>query len=225
MENGGLGKAAPATLTELSSREGFTMTSDTTTAGGSARAHKDYYTALYQAALAFSSSLELKEVLQNVVTNVTETMEVKACSIRIYDSRTGQLQLSAAHGLSESYLAKGPVDIEHSPVDSQALAGETVIIQDVRSDTRFQYAEAARREGIVSILCVPLEVHGEPIGVMRVYSGEPCTFHKDDIQFLTVLARLAALSIENASLYESLKSSYDGVMEVLWGRSMSSIES
>jgi GAF domain-containing protein len=186
---------------------------------GSPRAHKDYYTALYSAALTFSSSLELKEVLQNVVTSVTETMKVKACSIRLYDSRTRQLMLSAAHGLSEGYLAKGPVDIEHSPVDSVALSGKTVIIQDVRNDPRFQYVEAARREGIISILCVPLEVHGDSIGVMRVYTGEPCTFQEDDIQFLSVLARLAALAIENANLYESLKSSYDGVMEVLWGSS------
>jgi len=201
------------------------MTTDSADAGGSARAHKDYYTALYSAALAFSSSLELKEVLQNVVTNVTETMHVKACSLRLYDARTGQLRLRAAHGLSDSYLSKGPVDIGHSPIDSQALTGETVIIQDVSTDKRFQYSEAARREGIVSILCVPLEVHGEPLGVMRVYSDEPCIFHEDDIQFLTVLARLAALSIENANLYESLKSSYDGVMEVLWGSSMASLES
>ncbi len=195
------------------------MKTDSST-NNSAREHKDYYTALYSAALAFSSSLELKEVLQNVVTNVTETMKVKACSLRLYDSRTGQLQLSAAHGLSSSYLSKGPVDIQHSLIDSDALQGETVIIQDVRTDTRFQYTEAASREGIVSILCVPLEVRGKSIGVMRVYTGEACTFQQDDIQFLSVLARLAALSIENANLYESLRNSYDGVMEVLWGSSL-----
>lgn len=194
------------------------MTTDSSS-GGSPRAHKDYYTALYSAALAFSSSLELEEVLQIVVTNVTETMEVKACSLRLYDSRTGQLKLSAAHGLSEGYLAKGPVDIGHSAIDAEALSGQTVIIQDVSTDKRFQYAEAARREGIVSVLCVPLEVHGDAIGVMRVYTGETCTFQEEDIQFLSVLARLAALAIENASLYESLKNSYDGVMEVLWGSS------
>ena len=52
---------------------------------------------------------------------------------------------------------------------------------------------------------------------MRVYTGEPCTFHEDDIQFLTVLAGLAALAIDNARLYDGLKQSYDGVMDVLWG--------
>ena len=197
------------------------MTTDSYSAGTSARTHKDYYTALYQAALTISSSLELDPVLQSVVKSITEAMEVKACAVRLLDSRTGQLQYSAGYGLSGDYLAKGPVDVEHSPIDSEALRGAPVIIPDVAEDSRFQYKAAARREGIVSVLCVPLEVHGRAIGVMRVYTSQPCTFHEDDIQFLTVLASLSALAIENASLYESLKRSYDGVMDVLWGSKVS----
>ena len=197
------------------------MTTDSYSAGTSARSHKDYYTALYQAALTISSSLELDPVLQSVVKSITEAMEVKACAVRLLDPRTGQLQYSAGYGLSVNYLAKGPVDVEHSPIDSEALRGAPVIIPDVAEDSRFQYKEAARREGIVSVLCVPLEVHGKAIGVMRVYTSQPCTFHEDDIQFLTVLASLSALAIENASLYESLKRSYDGVMDVLWGSKVS----
>lgn len=197
------------------------MTTDSYSAGTSARSHKDYYTALYQAALTISSSLELDQVLQSVVKSITEAMEVKACAVRLLDPRTGQLQYSAGYGLSGDYLAKGPVDVEHSPIDSEALRGAPVIIPDVSEDSRFQYKEAARREGIVSVLCVPLEVHGRAIGVMRVYTSEQCTFHEDDIQFLTVLASLSALAIENASLYESLKRSYDGVMDVLWGSKVS----
>lgn len=192
--------------------------------GTSTRSHKDYYTALYQAALTISSSLELAEVLQSVVKSITEAMQVKACVLRLLDHRTGQLQLSAVYGLSSGYLAKGPVDVEHSPIDSEALSGKPVTILDVCDDTRFQYVEAARREGIVSVLCVPLEVRGEAIGVLRVYTDEPCIFHEDDIQFLSVLASLAALAIENANLYESLKNSYDGVMDVLWGSSLTYTE-
>jgi len=197
------------------------MTTDSYFAGTPARSHKDYYTALYQAALTISSSLELDPVLQSVVKSITEAMEVKACAVRLLDPRTGQLQYSAGYGLSVNYLAKGPVDVEHSPIDSEALRGAPVIIPDVSEDSRFQYKEAAKREGIVSVLCVPLEVHGRAIGVMRVYTSEQCTFHEDDIQFLTVLASLSALAIENASLYESLKRSYDGVMDVLWGSKVS----
>src|SRR6202043_113881 len=119
------------------------MTTDSYTAGPPARSHKDYYQALYQSALTFSSSLELDEVLQSIVRSTTEAMQVKACALRLLDERTGQLQMSAVHGLSGGYLAKGPVNVENSQVDSDALCGHAVIIPDVRTDPRFQYKEAA----------------------------------------------------------------------------------
>jgi len=171
--------------------------------------------------LTISSSLELDEVLHRVVTSITEAMQVKACALRLLDAHTGELQLSAVYGLSKDYLTKGPVEVKSSLIDSEALCGAPVVVRDVRDDPRFQYQEAARREGIVSVLCVPLEVHGRAIGVIRVYTSEPYDFHEDDIQFLSVLASLAALAIENASLYDNLKRSYDGVMDVLWGSSTS----
>ncbi|MBV9229569.1 MAG: GAF domain-containing protein [Chloroflexi bacterium] len=193
------------------------MTTNSNSAGPPSRTHRDYYTALYQAALTISSSLELDQVLQSVVKSTTEAMEVKACGLRLLDTDTGQLLMSAVYGLSSNYLSKGPVSIEHSAIDSEALRGSPVFIADARTDPRFQYKKAAREEGLVSILCVPLEVHGEAIGVMRVYTDTPTVFHEDDIQFLSVLASLAALAIENARLYESIRSSYHGVMDAFWG--------
>jgi len=160
---------------------------DSSSAGPPARTHKDYYTALHQVALTISSSLELDEVLQRVVTSITEAMQVKACALRLLDAHSGELQLSAVYGLSKGYLTKGPVEVKSSLIDSEALCGTPVVIHDVRTDPRFQYQEAARREGIVSVLCVPLEVHGKAIGVIRVYTSEPSVFNQDDIQFLSVL--------------------------------------
>ena len=128
------------------------------------------------------------------------------------------MQIAATYGLSSDYLAKGPVDVENSPIDTEALHhGVPVIINNIETDTRFQYKTAAKREGIVSVLCVPLEVRGEAIGVLRVYTSEMHTFHQDDIQFLSVLASLAGLAIVNANRYESVKYAYDGVMDALWG--------
>ncbi|GCE19654.1 GAF domain-containing protein [Dictyobacter kobayashii] len=182
---------------------------------------RDYYKALHQAALTISSSLELDQVLQSVVISITEAMQVKACGLRLLDQDTGQLQLSAVNGLSNEYLSKGPVNVVNSPIDSEALKGSPVYIPDVRTDARFQYKEAARQEGLVSVLCVPLEVHGNAIGVMRVYTDRQTNFLEDDIQFLSVLASLAALAIENARLYENIRNSYHGVMNAFWGTHVS----
>lgn len=178
---------------------------------------RDYYQALYQAALTISSSLELDQVLQSVVMSITKAMQVKACVLRLLDPETGQLRLSAVHGLSSEYLAKGPVSVITSPIDNEALKGTPIHVADVRTDERFQYKEAARQEGLVSVLCVPLEVRGASIGVMRVYTNRTMDFTEDDLQFLSVLASLAGLAIENARLYESIRNSYDGVMSAFWG--------
>jgi GAF domain-containing protein len=193
------------------------MTTNSRATDAPERTHKDYYTALYHTALTISSSLELDQVLQGIVTSIAEAMQVKACALRLLDRETGQLRFSAVHGLSKDYLAKGPVNVTSSSIDSEALSGSPVYIADARSDPRFQYKDAARQEGIVSVLCVPLEVHGESIGVMRAYTDESTTFHDDDVQFLSVLASLSALAIENARLYENVKSSYHGVVDAFWG--------
>jgi GAF domain-containing protein len=195
------------------------MTTNPNMAGPPSRTHRDYYTALYQAALTISSSLELDQVLQSIVKSTTDAMQVKACAVRLFDPETGQLRLSAVHGLSESYLAKGPVNITKSHIDDEALGGSCVFISDVRTDARFQYKDAAREEGIVSVLCVPLEVHGRAIGVMRVYTERPVEFQEEDVQFLSALASLAGLAIENARLYENIRNSYQGVMAAFWGSS------
>src|SRR5712691_13106634 len=120
------------------------MATESDAVGSAAHTHEDYYKTLYQAALTFSSSLELDQVLESIVKSITEAMQVKGCVLRLLDTRTGQLQLSAVYGLSSGYLAKGPVDVEHSPIDSAALSGKTVYIPDVCADTRFQYIEAAK---------------------------------------------------------------------------------
>lgn len=198
------------------------MTTDSNTSNIINRGHRDYYTALYNAALTITSSLDLNQVLQSVVTSTTEAMQVKGSVLRLLDPETGVLQLSAVYGLSTSYLAKGPVGVKQSAVDSEAMSGSPVYVADVRSDPRFQYKDAAKHEGLVSALCVPLEVRGEAIGVMRVYTGELTVFDQDDIQFVSVLASLAALAIENARLFDSVKSSYNGLMDAFWGTNVTS---
>ena len=59
------------------------MTTDINSTNLPLHPHRDYYTALYQAALTISSSLELSQVLQSVVTSITEAMQVKACVLRL----------------------------------------------------------------------------------------------------------------------------------------------
>jgi signal transduction protein with GAF and PtsI domain len=105
-----------------------------------------------------NSSLDLKEVLKLIAENIVNVLEVKACNIFLWDRNRNTLELSAAHGLSEAYLKKGPLEADKSIAET--LDGQIVIILDASKDPRVQYPEAAKSEGITSVLSVPISVKG-----------------------------------------------------------------
>ncbi len=160
---------------------------------------------LYDIARAVTSTLNFTEVLNTIARLATESMQAKACVIRLLDREKHFLSVSAAYGLSEEYLSKGPVDLEKSLIDRGALRGKPVFVRDATKEPGFQYPEEAGKEGIHSVLCVPLTVRENPIGVLRLYTAEVHRFTEEEIDFLCTLANQAAVAIENARTYHKLE--------------------
>lgn len=176
--------------------------------------HNPLFHTLYKVARTVNSSLDVMQILQTIVAITPEALGAKACSLRLLGPDGKHLMFGAAHGLSANYRAKGPVLVEHSGVDRLALAsGAPVFIEDARDDPRFQYPEQAREEGIVSVLVVPMRVQDQPIGVLRVYSGERRTFSAEELALVEAIASLSALAIENGRLYERLNRNYRAAID------------
>lgn len=163
---------------------------------------------LYRIAEALNSSLELQPMLKKVLEATVQQMGLKAASIRLLDPRRQILHLVVAYGLSEAYLAKGDIHVDKSPVDQRVLQGEVVVLYDIEHDTGFEYPEEATKEGIRSVLVSSVKLKDRPLGVMRVYSAQPRRFGLVALGFLTSVADLVALAIENAELYATLQSRY-----------------
>ena len=174
---------------------------------------RDYFEALYEVAKVINASLEPSEVLEKITCCVTEAMGVKACSLRLLDARGKRLLMGAACGLSKGYLVKGPVLVRESGIDRKALAGKTIWIRDAQSDNGFQYTAEARKETIRSVLVVPLLAGRKVIGVLRAYTGEERKFDRREIRFLEAVANLSAIALDNARLYNALKTNFDLVIE------------
>lgn len=148
-----------------------------------------------------SGSLDLQVILNLTVQRVVDVMPVKACAIRLLNSETGELVIKAVHNLSEEYLRKGPVHLAKSPIDGAAFAGHTVYIEDAPTDPRIRYPDNARREGIVSGLCVPLTYRGQTIGVIRVYTAKRHVFSESEESLLKSIGSQAASAIIHSRLY------------------------
>ncbi len=171
---------------------------------------RNYYRSLYEAARVINSTLEPGDVLSKITEQTAKALNVKACSLRLLDRAGKFLMPGAAYGLSKGYLRKGKVEVAKSGLDTEALAGKTVSIVNAGVDPRFQYREEAKAEGLTSILVVPLKLEEKKtIGVMRVYSAAERTFTEDEVEFLTIMANLSAIAIENARLHQALKTDYE----------------
>jgi GAF domain-containing protein len=77
-----------------------------------------------------------------------------------------------------------------------------VAIDDVSDDPRIQYPEEAVKEGIASILSVPIMMGDAAIGAVRVYAAEKWEFTMDDVNFVQALAQIAGILIEMTRLYQ-----------------------
>ncbi len=163
---------------------------------------------VYGAAQAVSSTLELPDVLNRLLEGVTRALGVRAASIRLLDETGTRLDMSAAYGLSQAYIDKGPVDVSRSRVYQEVLSGESVIIHDLRDpahEQRTQYPTEMETEGIRSVLCVPLKAKERIIGVIRAYSRRPHRFTQDDAAFLSAIAVQGAVAIDNALAYQAVQ--------------------
>jgi signal transduction histidine kinase len=158
---------------------------------------------LNQVAKDTSATLKLNPRLNFICQSITELMEVKGVAIRLIDEKTNKLDLATGCGLSKEYLSKGPVNVDKSL--AKALQGEPHLVLNAATDPTVQYPEEARKEGIVSMLAVPLKGKNKVIGTLRIYTGERRTFSQSELDFLSALASQGATSIENAKAYDSLE--------------------
>jgi len=187
------------------------VTRETNSEGGSnvVKNSGTYYESLYEIAAAINSIRTPENILRSIVENVTKAMKSRGCSLMLLTPDRKLLLHTAAYGLSDWYVRKGPLSADKSI--SKALEGKPVAVLNATEDERIQYREQAKKEGIVSILSVPMILRDETIGVIRVYSGEPRHFTMDDMYFVGAVANLGAIAMENARLNESIEKDYEAL--------------
>ncbi|MGC8849662.1 MAG: GAF domain-containing protein [Candidatus Bathyarchaeia archaeon] len=170
---------------------------------------------LHEIAKDLGVAKNLPAILNLIVKSAVDSLNIKASSIRLLDPEGKRLELAAAYGLSEEYLRKGPVELDKSPIDKEAMTGRTVEVEDVTRERILQYHDEAVSEGIRSIICVPLRVRDRIIGSLRAYTSLPHRFNEAEKTFLSALANLGAIAIENAKLTESLRRRIDGLSKLV----------
>jgi len=147
-----------------------------------------------------SSKKYLEEMLTLIVKLCAEMINASICSIMLVDETRQELVLKAASSSNEEYLKKPPLKIHQSLLGRVVRERQMVIIRDVSKDPDYQYQDLAKKEGLRSLVAMPLIVKEEVIGVINCYTPSAHELTKEEIQLLSSIAHQAGLAIENTRL-------------------------
>jgi signal transduction histidine kinase len=157
---------------------------------------------LFGIAQSIISTHNVEEILQRVTVDACQLMQTRVCSLMLLNPAGDRLELRACHGASNAYLKRPPLSVADSLIGTVVRRRKPVQVHNVQEHGAYQHIELARKDGLVSLLSVPLAIGNTVIGALSVYSSEPYRYSTQDIRILSALANLSALAIQNARLLQ-----------------------
>jgi len=161
-----------------------------------------------------NSTLEVDEVLQIVMDTIVRLTEAERGFLMLRDER-GEMVIRIARNWEQESINQNESSISRSIVQRVIDGGEAILTTNAREDPRFGGQESIIAFNLRSILCVPLMVKTELIGVIytdnRIRTG---IFSESERDLLIAFANQAAVAIENARLFSSLKRTLEEVTEL-----------
>ncbi len=161
--------------------------------------------ALLEISKAIASGIYLEDVLRLIVTVTANLMDSKICSLWILDEKDKKLKLKATQSISEEYLKERSLAMGEGVVGHVALHNKPMAILNVLKEPLYKEKDLAKKEGLVSMLSVPMCIKDKVIGVINCYTSYPHSFSKNEEEMLTTVANQAAICIENSGLMETLE--------------------
>ena len=156
--------------------------------------------ALSKISKAITSDLYLEDILRLIVTVTAEVLGSNICSLMLIDEKTNELVIRASQSISEEYNKKPPLKVGEGIAGKVAKENKSIVVKDVIKEKEYKHKDIAKKEGLCSLLCVPLAVRGKVIGVINCYTSKPHEFSETEINVLTTIANEAAVAIENTEL-------------------------
>lgn len=161
---------------------------------------------LYEIGKAMNYIEDLTKLLVQILDQAIDVVNASKGSLMLLEN--GELIVRVVRGIdkiTEEKIINGEIQCTRIKLGQGiagrvALSGEPLLIEDTSTDDRFL---VSRHSNVRNIMCVPLRVYEETIGVINMSNKkEGKTFTQEDLRIITTLADQAAVAINNARLYE-----------------------
>ncbi|MDR1990176.1 MAG: SpoIIE family protein phosphatase, partial [Acidobacteriaceae bacterium] len=155
---------------------------------------------LSEIARDLTSILDLDELLTRIAKVIRRVVDYRTFGILLLNEDTSELEMKAAVRFGDA-VTMPRIKLGSGLCGYAALHKETVIAPDVSQDPRYlKLVDETRSE-----LVIPLLLQDRCIGVFDLESPELNAFEKRDADILELLASQAAVAIENARLYATIR--------------------
>jgi signal transduction histidine kinase len=164
-------------------------------------------------ARTLSSTLQLDEVLTRIMQEVEAVLNVEAGSLLLTDMASGELVFQIALGDKADEVKPFRIPNGQGIAGEVAVTGKTLVVENADQDTRhFKAVDKKTDFSTRNILCVPLILYDQIIGVLEVINKRTGTFTQNDQDLLNSIASYAAIAIQNARLHENVLAERDRVI-------------
>jgi GAF domain-containing protein len=157
---------------------------------------------LSQVSETVTSNRLIEDVLQLLVTMTAQMMNSKICSIMLLNEANGELRIAATQSLSEQYRRKPNLKVGQSISGRAVQERRPIIVADVTKERDYMYPDLARKEGLCSLLSVPMMIREKAVGVINCYTSVPHAFTSEEVKLLQAIANQVAIAIEHTTLLE-----------------------
>ena len=152
-------------------------------------------------AMARSDNLEI--MVDHLAQLLVGALGVKGCTVFALGPESGELEVMASFGLSMDYVHKGPLLSDKSIADT--FSGRPAVIRDLRDKNLLQYPREAEKEGIKTIVSLPIVFAGNVIGALRLYHQTMWNISDKDVDSLMILAESIGLAMTYTRVLKALK--------------------
>jgi signal transduction histidine kinase len=169
---------------------------------------KRFYHTFRDISKAVHSSTSVDEVLEMVVWKATDAMAGKGAVLRILNVKIPKLELFASHGMTDSYLSKGPI-ARIQMISDLCKTKKVRVISDIENNPCVLNTRELREEGVRTIVDIPLTLRQDIIGIIRMYFDEPRSFTEDELDLMMAIGEQCACAIDKAKLIQEQQSQYN----------------
>lgn len=149
--------------------------------------------------------IELSKLFDEAVSIAAKTLDVEYCKVLELLSDGEALLLRSGVGWKDGLVGHATVGAkDNSQAGYTLLSSEPVIVEDLRTETRFNGPALLHEHGVVSGMSVIIHGKVRPFGILGVHTTRKKSFTKDDIHFLQAVANVLASAIERKGTEESL---------------------